>query len=74
MKFHLPDTRDRAFTELGDKHYVNVDISILEDTLGFDSHLPCNSSVNEGFDECTYDQVKAKILHIFFNAIFLHLN
>ena len=41
---------------------MNVDISILEDELGFDSHLPCDSSMNEKFDECAYEKVTTKIL------------
>ena len=53
---NLPATRDRAFTELGVKNYVNVDISIAEDTLGFDSKLPCNLTINEMFDECAYNK------------------
>ena len=56
MQYHLPASRDRAFTELGIKNFVNVDISIAEDTLGFDSKLPCNDSINESFDDCAYDQ------------------
>ena len=35
---------------------MNVDISIAEDTLGLDSKLPCNVTVNETFDDCAYDQ------------------
>ena len=35
---------------------MNVDISIAEDTLGLDSKLPCNVTVNEAFDDCAYDQ------------------
>ena len=74
-QFHLPATRDRAFTELGVRHYVNVDISILEDKLGLDSHMPCDSSMNKKFDECAYDQVTTKMLlqrsFIIFQSIFL---
>ena len=35
---------------------MNVDISIAEDTLGFDSKLPCNLTINERFDDCAYNQ------------------
>ena len=61
VQFHLPASKDRGFTELGVKHFVNVDIRILEDKLGFDSQLPCDFTMNEKFDECAYDQVTTKI-------------
>ena len=69
--FHHPgqflsiDTKSKAYTLKGRKHFVDMTYSIMNNTLKSESTIPCSDETNFGFDTCFYQAIAKNLMNEF---------
>ena len=64
-QFHEMDSLEFVVTTLGYRNYVSLTYSVDVDSLGKESHVPCDNEVNHSFDECLHVKTESKLMEKF---------